>query len=101
MGNHDVGRALASAAKGFWAGNGDAPVTKERALAVLDAAAEEWRGADAEFDDHLFPDEPLGKLVSVAFGPWTPEDEAKDAEDDGDHRYEKIDRPFRDRYKFC
>lgn len=92
-----------AAAKGFWAGNGDAPVTKEKALAVLDAAAEEFRGADAEFDDHCFPDEPLGRLLAIAFGPWTEEDAAKDddGEDCGDHWYEKIQRPFSERYEFC
>lgn len=99
MGNHDVGRALAAAAKGFWVGNGDAPVTKERALAALDAVAEDFRGADAEFDDHLLPDEPLGRLVGAAFGPWTAEDEA--ADEDGEAWYEKIRRPFSDRYDFC
>jgi hypothetical protein len=90
-----------SLARGFWAGNGDAPVTKERALAVLDAGAEQWRGADAEFDDHLMPDEPLGRLLMIAFGPWTPEDEAENDRTEGEHFYEKIRDPFSKRYEFC
>jgi hypothetical protein len=104
MGNHNVGRAMAAAAKGFWAGNGDAPVSKEKALAVLDATAEEFRGADAEFDDHCWPDEPLGRLLAVAFGPWTEDDDKKNNADPnnvGMHWYEKIETPFSERYGFC
>lgn len=99
MGNHDVGRAMGAAARGFWAGNGDAPVTQEKALAVLDAAGEMFRGADAEFDDELFPDEPLGKLVRIAFGPWTDEQQSTDT--DGEGWYETIECPFHKRYDFC
>ena len=99
MGNHDVGRALGATARGFWAGNGDAPVTKERALAVLDAAAEQFRGADAEFDDECFPEEPLGRLLAIAFGPWPIEGQEPD--EDGEGWYEGIERQFHDRYDFC
>jgi len=100
MGNHDVGRAMGAAARGFWAGNGGEPVSKEKALAVLDAAAEMFRGADAEFDDETFPDEPLGRLMAIAFGPFPPE--GQDVEDDdGEGWYEGIERPFRERYEFC
>ena len=99
MGNHSVGDAIAAGAKGFWFGNGDEPVTKGRALSALDAFAEDFRGADVEFDDHLWPDEPLGRLIGIAFGPWTEEDEK--ANDDGDRWYEKIDKPFCERYGFC
>ena len=93
MGNHDVGRGMSAAARGFWAGNGDAPVTKEKALAVLDAAAESYRGADAEFDDEADPNTPLGRLMEAAFGPWKG--------DDWDSWYETVYRPFRNRYEFC
>lgn len=99
MGNHDVGRAMDAAARGFWAANGDAPVTKEKALLVLDAVAEQFRGADAEFDDSLTPAEPLGRLVAAAFGPWA---EGDDLDEDGWERwYEAIHRPFSERYEFC
>lgn len=101
MGNHDVGRGMGAAARGFWAGNGEAPVSKERALAVLDAAAELYRGADAEFDDECFPDEPLGRLMAIAFGPWPPEGHEPEDDIDGEGWYEGIVRPFRQRYEFC
>lgn len=101
MGNHDVGRAMGAMARGFWAGNGDAPVTKEKALAVLDASAEAFRGADAEFDDECYPDEPLGKLLAIAFGPWPPEGHTEEDDIDGEGWYEGVERPFRDRYEFC
>jgi hypothetical protein len=101
MGNHEVGRGLGAMARGFWAANGDAPVTKEKALAVLDAAAEPYRGADAEFDDETFPEEPLGRLLAIAFGPFPPEGHEPNDDDDGEGWYEGIERPFRDRYEFC
>ena len=99
MGNHDVGRAMAAAARGFWAGNEDAPVTKEKALKVLDAAAEQFRGADAEFDDEADPEQPLGRLLVIAFGPYPAPGQEPDA--DGEGWYEGIYRPFSDRYNFC
>jgi len=107
MGNHDVGRAMSAAAKAFWAGNGDAPVTQEKALAVLDAAAEDFIGADAEFDDELIDETPLSRLVAIAFEA-TP-DEVADLKgeypcDDGDAGmlwYEGAQSRFSERYKFC
>lgn len=99
MGNHDVGRAMGAAARGFWAGNGDAPVTKEKALAVLDAAAEQFRGDDAEFDDETQPDEPLGRLLAIAFGPFPAPGHEPD--EDWEGWYEGIERPFSERYGFC
>lgn len=98
MGNHDVGRAMGAAARRFWAGNGDAPVTKEKALAVLDAAGEQFRGADAEFDDECSPGEPLGRLMNIAFGPYA---QKPDDDDDWDSWYLTVEEPFRKRYGFC
>jgi hypothetical protein len=98
MGNHDVGRAMSAAARGFWAGNGDAEVSKDKALAVLDAATQDFLGSDAEFDDALNLDQPLGRLVAIAFGPWTEEDAKSDP--DGSSFYVNIESPFRKRYKF-
>lgn len=108
MGNHDVGRAMSAAAKGFWAGNGDAPVTKEKALAVLDAAAEEFIGADAEFDDELHEETPLSRLVEIAFDATDDEkadlrgefDEGR-VEDVGELWYDGPYTRFSERYKFC
>lgn len=99
MGNHHVGRAMGAAARAFWAIHEDAPLTKEQALKVLDAAGEQFRGVDAEFDDECFPDEPLGRLLAVAFGPWPIPGQEPD--DDGEGWYEGIERPFRARYDFC
>jgi hypothetical protein len=99
MGNHDVGRAMDAAAKVFWVANGDSPVSQEKAIAVLDAAAENFHGADAEFDDSARPGEPLGRLMAVAFGPWTESDEK--ANEDGERWYQQVYRPFRERYRFC
>ncbi len=99
MGNHDIGRGMNAAAKGFWAGrNGQPEPTKEEALKFLDAVGEEWRGADAEFDDYTWPDEPLGRLLNIAFGPWNGNEE-----DDKwmDSWYDEIETPFRERYDFC
>lgn len=107
MGNHDVGRAMSAAAKGFWAGNGETEVSKDKALAVLDAAAEDFIGADAEFDDELYGWTPLSRLVAIAFEA-TP-DEILDLKgefpcEDGDGGMLWYDGPqsrFSDRYKFC
>lgn len=108
MGNHDVGRGMEVGAKVFWSmlepdgsAERDEPPTKEVVLRAMDIMAEPYRGADAEFDDSTHRDEPLGKMMAIAFGPWTHEDEEKDAAEEGDHWYEKIYRPFRERYNFC
>ena len=103
MGNHDVGRAMSAAAKGFWAGNGEAPVTKDKALAVLDAAAEDFIGADAEFDDELRGDTPLSRLIAIAFEATPDLLASRDGEldDDGEGWYEGSQRQFSERYKFC
>jgi hypothetical protein len=103
MGNHDVGRALNSAAKGFWAGHetgGMQPPNKEEALKFLDAVCEDWRGSDAEFDDCLQPDEPLGRLLIIAFGPWTGKDAPKN-DTYWDSYHNEIEEPFSQRYDFC
>jgi hypothetical protein len=95
MGNHDVGRALAGAAEGFWDGREKA--TKEQALSFLDKVAERWRGADAEFDDELIDgtSTALGRLVALAFDASAAELSSWDAWCDGP--YQK----FRARYEFC
>lgn len=67
MGNHDVGRGMAAAAKVFWIAIGDNGTTREQALLVLDAMAENYIGADAEFDDELSSDTDLSRLLCIAF----------------------------------
>lgn len=108
MGNHSVGYAMAAAAKAFWVGNGDTPVTKEKALAALDAAAEDFIGSDAEFDDELYGVTPLSRLVEIAFDA-TP-DESADLrgeldegriEDAGELWYDGPISRFSERYRFC
>lgn len=108
MGNHDVGRGMAAAARVFWLAMGDRKPTKEQALAALDAAAEEYRGADAEFDDELHEETDLSRLVAVAFDA-TPEEIASlkgelasESEDDtGIAWYDGPETKFRERYEFC
>lgn len=58
-------------------------------MKVLDALGEDWRGADAEFDDHALPDEPLGRLMHKAFG-TRPLDEYLNKDQDGDLWFEEV-----------
>jgi hypothetical protein len=107
MGNHDIGRGMSAAARAFWIAMGDAEPTKKTALAALDAAAEDYRGGDAEFDDEMSTYSPLSRLVAVALG--ASPDEIDDLK--GEHEckedeigmlwYEGPYQKFRKRYKFC
>lgn len=104
MGNHDVGRGMAAAAKTFWIATKGQEVSRELALEALDAMAEDYRGADAEFDDELLEETDLSRLVLSAFGATdrarkylTGDDLSEDAEADWDVTYEQ----FRSRYEFC
>lgn len=104
MGNHDVGRGMAAAAKTFWIGNGHSEVTVEKALEALDAAAEDYIGADAEFDDELSTDSFLSRLVAIAFEA-TPNEvsdlKGEFPDGDGELWYHGPYSKFRDRYRFC
>ena len=96
---------MSVAAKIFWLANGDVPVSREKALMVLDAAAEYYRGADAEFDDEMTTITPLSRLVCVAFDA-NPQmvaglKDGFDDEGDWDAWYEGPYRKFSDRYGFC
>ena len=104
MGNHNVGRAMASGAELFWALKKDAPVTRGEALQALDALAIKWQGADAEFDDELMDgtSTPLGRLVAAAMG--AKPEELSGEEDEETMACPWYDGPyqrFRERYKFC
>jgi hypothetical protein len=109
MGNHNVGRGMAAAARAFWVGNGEAEVTAEKALQALDAAAEDYIGADAEFDDEMSMETPLTRLVAIAFG--ATDEEIADLKgertivDDHDYGgrlwYDGPYEKFSDRYRFC
>jgi hypothetical protein len=109
MGNHDVGRGMAAAARAFWIGNGDTEVSTEKALAALDAAAQDYIGADAEFDDELLFYSPLSRRVTIAFEA-TAEELAdlkgeREVLDDNDYGgqlwYQGPYQKFRKRYRFC
>lgn len=109
MGNHDVGRGMAAGARGFWAGNGDKEVDQERALAVMDAIASDYRGMDAEFDDELSTDTELSRLMLIAFEATDQDkllikgelpDEA-DEEAAWDAWYAGAYAKFCERYEFC
>ena len=75
---------------------------KDTALKALDAAAERWRGADAEFDDEFFGETPLSRLVAVAFDATPEEIKSRDTDhDDGEAWYDGPQTRFSDRYNFC
>lgn len=100
MGNHSVGEAFAAAAEVFWLVQGTATPSKDVTLAALDVVGERFRGADAEFDDYLRPDEPLGRMVAIAFDA-TPEEIADEETEDESPWYEGPETRFRERYGFC
>lgn len=105
MGNHDVGRVMAAAAEAYWVGRGEQPAPfKEEALRVLDSIAQNFHGADAEFDDELDSDTPLCRLLVIEFDA-TPEEVAARDETEDDDIYDKWwDGPlkrFNERYRFC
>ncbi len=89
---------MAAAAEVFWVTNETAPVTSEKALLVLDIAAKNFHGADAEFDDEFLGSTPLSRLVAIAFDATT--EEIADRDGEGNLWYEGPYQKFRARYKF-
>lgn len=100
MGNHHVGRAMAAAAEVFWIAKKDSIVEPEHALEALDAAARDFHGADAEFDDEFRSATPLARLVAVAFNASPAEIADRDS-GIGDRWYDGPYSRFQERYKFC
>lgn len=96
MGNHSVGKAMATGATVALRSN-PAP-TREQALATLDLLGEPWRGADAEFDGFEDADD-LVSLISIAFGVEPPL--GTDADDEDGGWYDEVYESFRKRYAFC
>lgn len=97
---------MAAAARVFWLANGDAEVTKEKALAALEAAAEDYIGADAEFDDELYEVTPLSRLVAIAFEATPAEmddlmGKLDDDDDAGELWYSGPVSRFNAHFKFC
>ena len=75
--------------------------TAEDALIYLDYIAEDFHGTDAEFDDHTMPDQPLGRLIAIAFN-WKLDKSIDEwADDDFDAWYDGPYKSFRQRYNFC
>ncbi|MVB00102.1 hypothetical protein GN330_22915 [Nitratireductor sp. CAU 1489] len=106
MGNHDVGRGMAAAARVFWIAYGNGEVTQEVALKALDAMAKDYLGADAEFDDELHQETDLSELVAIAFSASEKSRAYLRGEDDDeetgyDEWYSTVYRPFCERYRFC
>lgn len=97
MGNHDVGRGMAAGAAAL---KGLIDLTdRSAALEALDKLAEPYHGADAEFDDHLTPGEPLFELVNAAFGhDWSGKTDYDDWAEDW---YDEVWMQARARYRFC
>ena len=102
MGNHNVGRTMAKCAEIFWKINGDKPVTKIQALELLELSANEFHGADAEFDDEFFGETPLSKLVAIAFDA-TPEEifERDTPNEEVCLWYDGPETRFRKHFNFC
>lgn len=101
MGNHDVGRAFASAAEVFWGLVPESTTpTKEATLKALEAVGNRYRGSDAEFDDELFDHTTqLGRMVAIAFEA-TPE-EMRPETDGASPWYDGPETRFRKHFKFC
>lgn len=99
---------MSAAARVFWIAVGDREVTKELALEAIDAAGEDYVGADAEFDDALYEETPLSRLVAIAFDA-TPEEiadlkgerEEGRIEDAGELWYDGPVSRFRAHFQFC
>lgn len=101
MGNHDVGRTMATAAEVYWRAVGERVPTQEEALAVLDLVGAQYQGADAEFDDELSQPSALSRLVAIAFSATEVEVKSLTDEEDGDHWYSGPYTRFRNHFRFC
>ena len=69
MGNHVVGQMFVAGISNL-SDNDIEKLTQEKALALLDKIGKrviEETSLDAEFNDHLNPDQRLGKIVLKAF----------------------------------
>ena len=102
MGNHQAGHSMVLIATALAE---QREKTGQTAMEILDKACEEYRGADAEFDDDLQPDTVLGKLIAEASGL---ENEYKKRLDEGDEEEAEdywdeyiYDDFFKKRYDFC
>jgi hypothetical protein len=105
MGNHLVGKMFVSGIAHLTDEEID-NLTQEKALAILDKIGKEVIAStslDAEFDDHLDPNQRLGRVVIKAFLPekyeeWKNEPDVNEEMDE--EYYDKIEKPFRARFGF-
>lgn len=105
MGNHYVGKmfiAGISILSDYEIDN----LSKEKALEIIDKIGKEViesTSLDAEFDDHLFPNQRLGRVVIKAFCPekydeWKNEPFVNEVMEE--EYYNKVYSPFRERFGF-
>lgn len=105
MGNHYVGKMFISGISILSDADIDS-MTSEQAIDILDKIGKvviESTSLDAEFDDHLKPNQRLGRLVIKAFLPekyeaWKNEPYVNDEMDEEYHYNVYI--PFRERFGF-
>lgn len=100
MGNHSVGRAMASAAEIYFRCKSPSHITtKEEALEILELAGRPWQNTDAEFGDFLHGETPIAQLVGIAFDA-TPAEIADRRTGDGELWYEGPITKFRAHFNF-
>lgn len=105
MGNHYVGKMFVAGISILSDDEID-NLNKEKALEIIDKIGKEVIAStslDAEFDDHLNPNQRLGRVVIKAFLPekydeWKNEPYVN--EDMDEEYYNKVYKPFRERFGF-
>ena len=105
MGNHYVGKMFVTGIAILSDDEID-NLSQEKALEIIDKIGNEVIAStslDAEFDDHLNPNQRLGRLVIKAFLPekyeaWKNEPFVNEEMDQ--EYYHKVYRPFRERFGF-
>lgn len=105
MGNHYVGKMFVTGISILSDDEID-NLSQEKALEIIDKIGKEVIAStslDAEFDDHLNPNQRLGRVVIKAFMPEKYEEwknERYVSEEMDSDWYYKVYRPFRERFGF-
>jgi len=105
MGNHHVGKMFVAGISILSDEEID-NLSKEKALEIIDKIGKEViesTSLDAEFDDHLNPNQRLGRVLIKAFLPekydeWKNEPYVNDSMDE--EYYNKVYKPFQVRFGF-